>query len=213
MFYHAVMARHEEHLMFALLTPNRWRVTILYMTNFSTEAHDIAATVSLILSESLADIAPNDIWAPSYRNACQDIQDHYRRTSTTAGGAYRHALIFSDFVVKYSLSARRQQALLDEASFIREMRNDEKYARHFPETVVVQVGEVPVLLQERVKMRPVRDWDIHNEVERLADVLGIHDMHEENYGWAGPKGKEYPVFIDVDLRGNRTNRKRRSWFV
>jgi hypothetical protein len=40
-------------------------------------------------------------------------------------------------------------------------------------------------------------------------------MHEENYGWAGPVHKPYPVFVDVDLRNYEAgrDRHRRSWFV
>jgi hypothetical protein len=36
-------------------------------------------------------------------------------------------------------------------------------------------------------------------------------MHEENFGWAGPRGKEYPVFVDVDSHQGPRVRNPKSW--
>lgn len=173
------------------------------MMNISNATIDIASTVSLILSASIDN---------GYYEAIDDIQTTYGESVKISSGAYRSTLMLDDAVVKFSLLVTRQKQLLEEAEFIQRMRNDATYGRHFPETYVVQVGEVPVLVQEKVRgVGRLVDWDLHEEVERLAERLGITDMHEENYGWAGPPRKQYPVFIDVDFRGKIE--KRRSWFV
>jgi hypothetical protein len=72
-----------------------------------------------------------------------------------------------------------------------------------------------VLVQEKIDMDHTNRWRLEDDVERLAEHLGIDDIHEGNYGWKGKRGREYPVFIDVDLRSGRNNtkRKRRSWMV
>jgi hypothetical protein len=187
------------------------------MTILSATALDIASTVSLVLSSSL-ESTPSLFRYEAYKVARQDVVTELKDqfpTLRTPSGAYRTALIFDDFVVKFSKDTTRQYAILDEARFIDNMREDEKFARHFPETHVVQVGEAPVLIQQKVNMRHKGiSWDMRSEVERLAEYLGISDMHEENYGWAGPAHKPYPVFVDVDLRfGAGRREKQRSWFV
>lgn len=181
-------------------------------------AAEVASMVSLILSESLESNA--DIFAfESYRAARHDVETYVKkhfRGVKVASGAYRTAFIFNDFVVKFARDEYRQDAILTEAEFINELRADKKYGRHFPETYVVQVGEAPVLLQQKVDMSH-RDisWDDHDQVERLGTFLGIDDVHEGNYGWAGPKGKQYPVFVDVDLRRQNAGSRNpiRSWHI
>lgn len=179
-------------------------------------AAEVAVTVSLILSESLED-NPHFAYEP-YRDARHDIEMRMKKQFPgvkVASGAYRTALVFNDFVVKFSRDEYRQTEIRDEADFINYMRADEKYGRHFPETYVVEVGAAPVLVQEKVNMSHKGvSWTDHNYVETLADRLGISDMHPQNYGWKGPKGREYPVFVDVDLRHSRGNMpKFRSWHV
>lgn len=192
------------------------------MNSFNVSAFDIASTISLVLSSSI-DSYIGDDYAPAkysdYSDARMDIittlKAKFPKMKSTSG-AYRTALVFDDFVVKFSLDVNRQHAIVEEAHFIDNMREDEKFARHFPETHVVQIGAVPVLVQQKVNMshRGIT-WEMREQVERLADYLGISDMHEENYGWAGPDHKLYPVFVDVDLRDYTAgrDRHRRSWFV
>jgi len=188
------------------------------MKNITPIAYEIAETISLVLSGSIDENGYQYGAAYDYKDACREIVDTMKYkypTVRTPSGAYRQALVFDDFVVKFSKDDYRQDAILEEAKFITDMRADEKFARHFPETVVVQVAEAPVLIQQKVNMKHKGiTWDMRSEVERLAEFLGISDMHEENYGWAGPAGKLYPVFVDVDLRhGVGRREKRRSWFV
>lgn len=178
---------------------------IMHMKTFSDSSLDIASTVSLVLSASMND-------ADAYYDATEDLVQAFGKKKI-ASGVYRAVIILPDAVVKFSLIHGRQEHLLKEAAYIQKMREDEKYARHFPETRVVRVGAAPVLLQERVKRIGLISWELHEEVEKLADKFGIDDVHEENYGWAGPKGKEYPVFIDVDFRKKRRRGIRRSWCV
>lgn len=191
------------------------------MTNFSTDAIDTAATISLILSASLEETGDT---FDAYRIARRDIEQWVRKNHKKAwlsSGAYRTAVIFPEFVVKFSREDDRQDALVEEATFIQEYRKSSKYRRHFPLTKVVQVGDAPVLLQQVVSMQRPRDFGetLHYAVEDLAERLGITDMHTQNYGWAGRPGKEYPVFIDVDLRYHdmcgtiNSAKKIRSWVV
>jgi hypothetical protein len=188
------------------------------MKNIPPIAYEIAETISLVLSGSINESGYLYREAYDYKDACSDIvrvMKHRYPTVRTPSGAYRQALVFDDFVVKFSKDDYRQEAILEEVKFISEMRADKKFARHFPETVVVQVAEAPVLIQQKVNMKHKGiTWEMRSEVERLSDYLGISDMHEENYGWAGPADKLYPVFVDVDLRFNAQRpKKRRSWFV
>jgi hypothetical protein len=189
------------------------------MTILSDTALDIASTVSLVLSSSL-ESTERLFQYEEYRHAREEVVRKFKSrfpSVRTPSGAYRTALIFDDFVVKFSKDTHRQECITQEAEFITAMREDEKFARHFPETHVVQVGIAPVLIQEKVYMKHAGiSWEMRSEVERLAEYLGISDMHEENYGWAGPAHKPYPVFVDVDLRfgpGRRPSRHRRSWFI
>lgn len=188
------------------------------MTILSDTALDIASTVSLVLSGSL-ESTERLFQHEEYRHAREEVVRKLRGRFPgvrTPSGAYRTALIFDDFVVKFSKDTHRQECITQEAEFITAMRADEKFARHFPETHVVQVGVAPVLIQQKVYMKHAGiTWAMRSEVERLAEYLGISDMHEENYGWAGPADKLYPVFVDVDLRFGDSGRwkNRRSWFV
>lgn len=178
-------------------------------------AAEVAATVSLILSESLE--SNRAFSYDAYRDARHDIETVMKKNFPNvkvASGAYRTALVFDDFVVKFSRDEYRQTEIRDEADFINYMRNDEKYGRHFPETYVVEIGEAPVLVQEKVNMSHAGiSWDDRAEVDRLAERLGISDMHDQNYGWKGPQGKQYPVFVDVDLRFGSNTPRLRSWHV
>ncbi len=133
----------------------------------------------------------------------------------TDSGAFRTAFILDNVVVKVSQNPARQKMLVKEADFIKKMRADKKYGRHFPQTEVFTVGKVTLQIQEKVDMNHRNvGWGLMDEVENLADTLGIDDMHSGNFGWKEGKNGKYPVFVDVDLRQNqRTKRKKRSWMV
>jgi hypothetical protein len=144
-----------------------------------------------------------------------------------SSGIARTALITKDFVVKFPQVPCGSVALKAEADFINKMRQSRKYGRHFPFTKYVEakVGrrKFAFVIQETVKNidydgRLTRKY--HDEVVALAEKLGIDDMHQNNYGWAGEKGKEFPVFVDVDFRLNRSKeykstpvKKERSWMT
>ena len=134
-------------------------------------------------------------------------------------GAYRTAAIFNTFVVKFSLESYRHDKLGDEARFIHKMQRNAKYARHFPETHFFNIGKTAVLIQEKINMKRSRHITVAMEEQavKLGEFLGIDDVHSGNYGWKGLPGREYPVFIDVDLRSahRQTEQptKLRSWMV
>jgi hypothetical protein len=137
----------------------------------------------------------------------------------SSAGCYRKAFIFENFVVKVSKTKDRTKELKAEADFINKMKADPKFGRHFPDTLCIEVNGVCVQVQEKVDMNHRgagrNGWRIEDAVENLAFKLGIEDCHIGNYGWKGPKGKEYPVFIDVDFRTsqNSSKPKERSWMV
>jgi hypothetical protein len=143
-----------------------------------------------------------------------ELEDYNVRTSS---GVYRTAFVLDSVVVKMSRDTRRQKMLVKEADFINEMREDEKYARHFPQTEVFKVGNVTLLIQEKVPgVGNGGSGEEMDAVENLAEHLGITDMHEFNYGWKMGKNGKYPVFIDVDLRlkrGRAKDKTKRSWMV
>jgi hypothetical protein len=134
-------------------------------------------------------------------------------------GAYRTAAIFNTFVVKFSQESNRHNKLGDEARFIHKMQRNAKYARHFPETHFFNIGSTAVLIQEKINMKRSRRITAAMEAQavKLGEFLGIDDVHSGNYGWKGLPGREYPVFIDVDLRTahRQTEQptKLRSWMV
>lgn len=151
--------------------------------------------------------------AAEQRGLLAELEDTFG--INTDSGAYRTAFILDNVVVKMSQDSRRQKMLVKEAEFINKMRKDKKYGRHFPQTEVFTVGKVTLQIQEKVNMNHRNTWEMADEVETLANSLGIEDMHSGNYGWKeGPNGK-YPVFVDVDLRDARRagRRKKRSWMV
>lgn len=146
------------------------------------------------------------------------LMDTFKNFQITSG-AYRTAVIFDTFVVKYSLESYRHNKLGDEARFIHKMQRNAKYARHFPETHFFNIGLTAVLIQEKINMKRSRQITEAMEVQavRLGEFLGIDDVHTANYGWKGSPGREYPVFIDVDLRVAKPQAtqptKLRSWMV
>lgn len=172
---------------------------------------DTAADVDLGESYRYWDDAAPRGWV------AREMKKHFRGVKVSSG-VYRTAVIFDDYVVKWSRDLSRQRALVNEARFIEKMKGT-KYARHFPDTRVLELGRVFVVVQELIPNVDARAFlKFEDAVISLGNRLGIDDVHPGNYGWKGPKGREYPVFIDVDLRHSygytsRSPRPRRSWEV
>jgi hypothetical protein len=169
----------------------------------STDAIDTAMALALAMSENYC----------AFESELREIFRQAGMRVRSASGAYRAAVILDNAVLKVSLSKNRQDALRTEAEFINTMRADEQFGRHFPETHLIELAGVCVLVQEKIDLDHTDKYHMHDAVEKLAEHLGIEDMHEENFGWKGTYGNEYPVFIDVDLRSKFGVRNRRSWMV
>ena len=177
---------------------------------FSDIAIDTAVAVGSMLSGK----------GKAYWARLDDIEEVVEDSNAkSSAGCYRKAFIFENFVVKVSKTKDRTKELKAEADFINKMKVDPKFGRHFPDTLCIEVDGVCVQVQEKVDMDHRKagrgGWRIEDAVENLAYKLGIEDCHNGNYGWKGPKGKEYPVFIDVDFRTsqNSSKPKERSWMV
>ena len=200
-----------------------YKVIIQYMKNtrkitpLSNEAFDMAVAIGMLRDSFEYD---HDRWGNSPSHGERQLRSEIRDSLSPkklASGCYRTAVIFDTIVVKYPRDHRIAE-MYNEYTFIKKMRETE-FARHFPITELVKIGDTAVLIQEVVNMshRGKSDDMIHG-AERLGEFLGIYDMHEGNFGWKGPKGREYPVFVDVDLRQEyfSTRRKKpikRSWMV
>lgn len=138
-------------------------------------------------------------------------------------GIARTAFLLDEVVIKIPggrvYDSDRTKDMIEETQFIRKMRRHKKYGRHFPETTVVRHAGFVLQVQEKIPhVEGKLCFKYKDEVYELGMKLGIDDIHEGNYGWKGPRGKEYPVFIDVDFRYERSpkrgrKRKRRSWMV
>lgn len=159
-------------------------------------------------------------WTP-YFDVSQKILDSFRdmKGYKVGGGMYRYTIIAPDAVIKFSQGEHRQTDIAKETRFIRRMIKHPKYGRHFPQTKLVKVGNIFVQVQEKVDMGKKRMKKRYaGKVEMLAKMLGIDDMHTENWGWKGEPGKEYPVFIDVDFRTRtrislKADVPKRSWEI
>lgn len=173
---------------------------------------------TLEIAEAIAMLLDSKDEGSSYREHNDRMRTEIKSTNPKvklSSGMYRTAAVFDKFVVKFARDDRHE-ALRTEAEFIQKMRKHKQFGRHFPETQLIEIGGVSVLIQEKVDMSHRGRRDLQDAAENLADRLGLDDMHEGNYGWKGPKGKEYPVFVDVDFRYNKElpkARKRRSWEV
>lgn len=176
------------------------------MTNTTTISDEVfaAAEALSMMLEDKYDVSINGLTRLFKQNGFK---------AHVGSGAYRYAVILDGGVIKVSNDRFRLNALRSECEFINTMRLDPKFGRHFPETHEVCVGDIPVLVQEKINMRHDGLWDLHDDVEALAEHLGIEDMHDGNFGWKGAPGREYPVFIDVDLRSGKNRWNRRSWMV
>lgn len=189
-----------------------------------TKAFDIAHTVAIYLA---GHYERNEDNYSDYYDALRSLRNEvsrgkqkfgYRTKVKESHGCYRTAFVFPDFVIKFSSDRDRQADLKSEYEFITKARKNKRISRHFPETHIVQIDEVYVQIQEKVDMNH-RGRDT-SSAETLGEVLGLEDMHTGNFGWKGRKGKEYPVFIDVDFRGCQSievprarKPKLRSWQI
>ena len=143
------------------------------------------------------------------------------RSSFLTSGCYRAVLVTPDFVVKTDITSPIYgERLRAEMRFINAYRSDRSnWKKHFPRTQLIRASKFTVQLQEHIPHND-RLHDLFSEdVYNLGCFLGIDDVGENNYGWKGPRGKEYPVFFDVDLRISNPRPRskppttRRSWMV
>lgn len=128
---------------------------------------------------------------------------------TFVSGAYRHALVTPKLVFKVIYTDGGGTQMRREYEFIQKMKNSE-FARHFPLTTLVGPK---MIMQETI--RRVGDEDLYDKYEShmmlLAKQLRIDDAHEENVGWCGAAGREWPVFIDVEFRVRGRPARIPSW--
>ena len=178
----------------------------------SDKVLEIACGIALLLKSG-------SNYSDSRINTHNALVETFPRKVKIESGAYRTAAIFDAFVIKFSQEDGEVHRLQAEADFIAEMRANPKYARHFPETHFFSIGTTAVLIQEKINMKRTK-WitpSLEDHAAALGEALGIDDVHSGNFGWKGSKGKEYPVFIDVDLLLNRTKagkpERLRSWMV
>jgi hypothetical protein len=133
-----------------------------------------------------------------------------------SAGEFRMAFVTDRMVIKLAYNSGKNR-LIKEAEYIQKMRRGDA-SRHFPLTQIIfsKNKKIVLLIQERIDMRQGARWILADHVRDLGHTLGIEDVHSGNYGWAGPKHREWPVFIDVDFRrsGRRgTPNRHRSWMV
>lgn len=178
----------------------------------------MATQKQLDLALAIAMLIDSKEVSQSYNDFNRELKDIVRTTDPKvklSSGMYRTAAVFDKFVIKFPRDGRHE-AIKQEAEYITKMRKHKKWGRHFPKTQLVEFEGIHILIQEKVDMNHRGRRDLQDAAENLAYRLGIEDMHEGNYGWKGPKGREYPVFIDVDFRMNTKLpkvRRRRSWEV
>ena len=185
------------------------------------EAYNNAASIAMLLdsySNGRRRAWDYTIAASRQGTVANEVKREFR-TVRVGAGVYRCAAIFDTYVIKWSQMADRQEELYEEAMFIQKMRTHKTYGRHFPETYCFEFDGIYMLVQEKVNMKQTRTLrKYHDAVERLATELGIGDMHSGNFGWAGRKGREYPVFVDMDFRHEyitypTARPPRRSWEI
>ena len=136
----------------------------------TNKTFELAAAIAMLL-DSKED-------SQSYREHIETVRSAIKDTDPKvklASGMYRTAAVFDKFVVKFSRDGR-QEALKAEAEYIAKMRKNKKWGRHFPETHVIEVGGVTVLIQEKVDMSHRGRRDLQDSAEKLAERLGIDDM-------------------------------------
>jgi hypothetical protein len=128
-------------------------------------------------------------------------------------GQFRTAFVTSKLVFKVQRQRSDDSSLTAEFRFI-ERQKKTVLARHFPLTMME--GRL-VMMQERIKQIDVAKLrHLNDDVGALAEYLSIEDVHGQNFGWSGPPGREWPVFIDLDFRIGRTRgrkKKIRSWML
>lgn len=129
------------------------------------------------------------------------------KTPKVDSGAFRVTLILRNSVIKFPMAAESRDRMEHEIKFIRETRKNRSYRRHIVDTKAIRTDIGLVFVQERVDTKhPLPYFRLEPGVQALADRIGIGDCHCNNYGWAGPKGKRYPVFFDLEFTYKRKNR-------
>lgn len=173
-------------------------------------AYEIGA-ILLSIRRKHGKVAPPNLLYKEYRNVLTDWSSTHNVGGRMSVGCFRIAFITKNKVYKFQYNETVYSCLSEEYDFIQRMR-ETSYARHFPVTQLIRYLSFPVMIQERINMshKGIRET-MHLQAKVLGRKLGIADLHHRNYGWKGRKSQEYPVYVDVDFRGE--SRKLRSWFV
>lgn len=134
---------------------------------------------------------------------------------TLDSGAYRTTVLMPKVVVKVPHLPESIKSTVLEYKLFQAVQSNRMIMQHFPNTMLIQVDGMPVLLQERVPMIATHAVDqkhplsrtnwrnpnnpVHTAVETFAKQLGLGDTHYGNYGWRKNQHGYYPVFIDCEL--------------
>lgn len=136
--------------------------------------------------------------------------------TASANGIATRAFIGKEWVLKFDRHNANahvnQDSIEEQVRYINDMRRNPMYTRYFPKTY--KFGKVVVqeccTVDERLFSRYER------QVNKIANLIGMHDVHQNNVGWRkSAKGYE-PVFIDCGLskeRNRNSGAKERSWMV
>lgn len=177
---------------------------------------NIAHGIALYLA-GFVDCIHDDPDSRTYSVALSDLLNQVEQGEETFGyraghvcvasGSFRSAFIFPRFVIKVAQRVDRMSSLRHEYEFITKMRRKPSLAKYFPETYLIDLGDVAVLVQERVNTSHRRKNTRLASI--MGEVLGLDDMHEGNFGWKRSGGEEHPVFIDVEFRHDHRKLPRR----
>lgn len=136
--------------------------------------------------------------------------DNLKIKYKTDSGSFVNVAITRSFAFKIPTLAylTGYKRLKKDIQFIRRYRRT-RFRIHFPYTVFVGRDRLGFQVQRTVRLNHGHQR-YTSEVKNLGRFLGIDDVRSCNFGWHGPKGKEWPVFIDVNLLLGRKKRDLRS---
>lgn len=146
--------------------------------------------------------------AGEFYDAYKELSYQYNSDDTFVNrGSYRVAVVFKThgFVLKFDFDRTTKggnAALRRETKLIKSFQRNAILGRHFPATFLVTTsGRVVFQVQEYVPL--VGDAPDGDVVERFGNMLGIDDLHYENFGWSSnDPDYGWPVFVDADLTGD-----------
>lgn len=114
-------------------------------------------------------------------------------------GSYRTTAILPNGVIKVPHDTAALRSTFLEMELFTRAYKSSTLARHFPQSVAITNGAVPVLIQEEIDSiaRPT-DEHVTHLVQGFAKHLGIGDVHAHNYGWRSSTKGLCPVFVDCE---------------